>query len=128
MHHPNSNIQSLTQSIFEIKDGLDSATKSILDEMKITAEKSLSYSKHDSVVKKKEETEKEKDGCITSSFLNRKSVNTRSTSNKPSEKDERKTLILPESDSQVNNFYYILSCYIFIRFFIQQSLYAHICF
>lgn len=124
MHHPNSNIQSLTRSVFEIKDGLDSTTKCMLDEMEIMAEKSSSHLKCDSVVKKKEETGKAKEIRVIGSFLNRKSVNMKSVSNKPLERDEKKTLILPEPDSQVNNIYYILLCYIFYNSLYNISHYA----
>ncbi|XP_072767037.1 uncharacterized protein [Anoplolepis gracilipes] len=98
MNHPNPDLKSLTQSIFEVKDCLDSTAKCILEEIEKTIEKS--HSKSDSVTKRKSETEQTKDIRMAGSFLNRKSVTTKSVSSKPSEKNDKNTLILPEPDSQ----------------------------
>lgn len=117
MHHPNSVMQSLTRSIFDIKDGSDSTVKYNLDEIEKIIEKSMSCSKRDSATKKKEETGKVKEVRVAGSFLNRKSSSTKSVSNKTSEKEEKKITILPEPDSQVNNVYYVIMLHIFLQFF-----------
>jgi len=115
MNHSNPDLRSLTQSIFEVKDCLDSNAKCILDEIEETIEKS--HPKSDSVTKIKAETEQTKEIHIAGSFLNRKSANTKSVSSKATEKTDKYTLILPEPDSQVNNicyFMYIHYFYIFV--------------
>lgn len=115
MNHSNPDLRSLTQSIFEVKDCLDSNAKCILDEIEETIEKS--HPKSDSVTKTKAETEQTKEIHIAGSFLNRKSANTKSVSSKATEKTDKYTLILPEPDSQVNNicyFMYIHYFYIFV--------------
>ncbi|EFN73980.1 Telomere-associated protein RIF1 [Camponotus floridanus] len=98
MNHSNPDLRSLTQSIFEVKDCLDSNAKCIVDEIEEAIEKS--YPKSDSVTKKKAETEQTKEIHIAGSFLNRKSTNTKSVSSKAAEKTDKYTLILPEPDSQ----------------------------
>ncbi|KAL6423859.1 hypothetical protein ACFW04_010356 [Cataglyphis niger] len=97
MNHPNPALKSLTQSIFEVKDCLDSTAKCILDEIKETIEKT--HSKSDSITKKKE-TEQTKEIHIAGSFLNKKSANIKSVSSKLPEKNDKNILILPEPDSQ----------------------------
>lgn len=108
MNHADPDIKSLTQSIFEIKNNLDGTAKCILDEIEKLKEKS--HTKSESVTKKKTETEG-KEIRIAGSFLNRKST-IKSVSNKPSQKNDKNTPILPEPDSQVNNIYY--SIFIFL--------------
>ncbi|XP_024886472.1 telomere-associated protein RIF1-like isoform X2 [Temnothorax curvispinosus] len=76
MNHANPEIRSLTQSIFEIRDNLNSTAKCILDEIKKPSVTALV------------------------SFLNRKSTTTKSVSSKSSEKNDKNTLTLPEPDSQ----------------------------
>lgn len=107
MQHPNLHIQTCTQSILEIKDSLDSTAKCVIDEIEKRVGKSSPHLKRDGFTKKKEETEKAKEVRLVGSFLNRKSVNTKPVFNKPSERDEKKTLIPPEPDSQVSNVYYV---------------------
>lgn len=114
MNHANPDIKSLTQSIFEIRDNLDSIAKCILDEIEKLKEKS--HPKSDSITKKKTETEQTKEIHIVGSFLNRKSPTTKSVSSKLPEKNDKNTLTLPEPDSQVNNAYYFI--YIFYYFII----------
>lgn len=114
INHPNSDLKSLTQSIFEVKDCLDSNAKCILDEIEETIEKS--HPKSDSVTKKKAETEQTKEIHIAGSFLNKKSANTKSVSSKPVEKNDKKTLILSEPDSQVNNICYFMHIHYFYIF------------
>lgn len=106
MNHPNPDLRSLTQSIFEVKDCLDSNAKCILDEIEKTIEKS--HPKSDSVTKEEAETEQTKEIHIAGSFLNKKSANTKSVPSQPAEKCDKYMLILPEPDSQVNNICYLL--------------------
>ncbi|XP_011877045.1 PREDICTED: telomere-associated protein RIF1-like isoform X2 [Vollenhovia emeryi] len=97
MNHPNLNIRSLTQSIFEIKDNLDSTAKCILDEIK--KPKGKSHAKSDSASKKKAEAGQAKEVHVAGSFLNRKSATTKSA--KPPEKNDKNTLpTLSEPESQ----------------------------
>ncbi|XP_011698033.1 PREDICTED: telomere-associated protein RIF1 isoform X2 [Wasmannia auropunctata] len=100
INHANSDIRSLTQNIFEIKDSLDSSAKCILDEIEMPKEKS--HSKSNSVTKKKTETGQAKEVRIAGSFLNRKSTitHTKSVFSKPPEKSNKNTFTLPEPDSQ----------------------------
>lgn len=108
-NHPNPDIKSLTQSIFEIKDSFNDVSKCVLDEIEKVIKNSASRSKSDSVTKKKEETGKAKTH-IAGSFLNRKSANksaTKSVPSKPLEKD-KKTFILPDLDSQVSSIYNLI--------------------
>ncbi|XP_071567405.1 uncharacterized protein [Temnothorax nylanderi] len=98
MNHANPEIRSLTQSIFDIRDNLNSTAKCILDEIKKPKEKT--QAKSDSVTKKKAETEQVKEVHTAGSFLNRKSTTTKSVSSKSSEKNDKNTLTLPEPDSQ----------------------------
>lgn len=110
MNHANSDIRSLTQSIFEIRDSLDSTAKCILDEIEKSKEKS--HSKSDSITKKKTETEQVKEVRIVGSFLNKKSPATiKIISNKKNNKD---THTLPEPDSQVNNIYFMLYMFLYL--------------
>jgi len=102
MHHPNPNIKVLTQSIFDIKDNLDSAAKCILDEIE-GPKYPLNYD-----IKKKIESEQTKNVHIVGSFLNRKSAITKSISDKLPEKNDKNTVTLPEPDSQVNDIYYFI--------------------
>lgn len=120
MNHPNPDLKPLTQSIFKVKDCLDSTAKCILDEIEETIKKP--HSKSDSVTKKKAEAEQTKEIRIAGSFLNRKSANTKSVSSKPPEKNDKNTLILPEPDSQVNNIF-VISCY---TLFLYLCLYSPI--
>lgn len=113
INHPNPDLRSLTQSIFEVKDCLDSNAKCILGEIEKTIEKS--HPKSDSVTKKKAETEQTKEIHIAGSFLNRKSASIKSVSIKP-EKNDKNTLILPEPDSQVNNICYFMHIHYFYIF------------
>ncbi|XP_020287403.1 telomere-associated protein RIF1 isoform X2 [Pseudomyrmex gracilis] len=62
MCHPNSDIKSATQSVFEIKDGLNNKAKSALEEIKEAVEKSASHSKSD--IKKKQTTEGAKEDYV----------------------------------------------------------------
>ncbi|XP_012529406.1 telomere-associated protein RIF1 isoform X2 [Monomorium pharaonis] len=99
MNHVNPDIKSLTQSIFEIKDSLDSTAKCILDEIEKSKEKS--HPKSDSVKKKKTEIGQTKEVRIAGSFLNRKSAITKSVSTSKSlEKNDKHMLTLSEPDSQ----------------------------
>ncbi|EFN87937.1 Telomere-associated protein RIF1 [Harpegnathos saltator] len=100
MNHPNSHIRSLTPSILGIKEGFDNTAKHNLDEIEKIANKSPSYSKRDSVTKKTEEMGKAKEVHVVGSFLNRKSINTKPIPSKSLEKDNKKTLLLPDPDSQ----------------------------
>lgn len=118
MNHANPDIKALTQSIFEIKDNLDSTAKCILDEIERPKEKS--HPKSDSITKRKTETGQTKEVRIAGSFLNRKSAITKSVSSKPSEKNDKNMLTLPESDSQVNNVYYFM---FYIYLFMPINLY-----
>jgi len=111
MNHTYPDIKSLTQSIFEIKDSLDSTAKCILDEIE---PKEKSHAKSNSVTKKKIEVGQAKEVRITGSFLNRKSTTTKSVSGKSSEKNDKNTSILPEPDSQVNNVYFILYIFVYL--------------
>lgn len=98
MNHANPDIKALTQSIFEIKDSLDSTAKCILDEIERPKEKS--HPKSDSAMKRKTETGQMKEVRMAGSFLNRKSVITKSVPSKPPEKNDKIMLTLPEPDSQ----------------------------
>lgn len=110
MEHSNSNVKSLTRSIFQIKDNLNSTARSILEEIEDVVEKPASHSKSDnSAAKKKEETGKESKVRTIGSFLNRKSTVAKTVPKK--EKDEKKTITLSEPDSQVNSVYYIVLYY-----------------
>lgn len=121
MNHANSDIKSLTQSIFEIKDSLDSTAKCILDEIEKLKEES--YPKSNTVTKKKVAVGQTKDVRIAGSFLNRKSTATKSVSSKPPEKNEKKTPALPEPDSQVSN-YYFFTLYVFLHLSSQYFQYS----
>lgn len=112
MNHTYPEIKSLTQSIFEIKDSLDSTAKCILDEIEKPKEKS--HAKSNSVTKKKTEVGQAKEVRIAGSFLNRKSTTTKPVSGKSSEKNDKNTSILPEPDSQVNNVYFILYIFVYL--------------
>lgn len=128
MNHPNPALKSLTQSIFEVKDCLDSTAKCILDEIKETIEKT--HSKSDSITKKKAETEQTKEIRIAGSFLSRKSANIKSVSSKLPEKNDKNTLILPEPDSQVNNICYFMLYtlhIIFMSLFIFKFIFVGLC-
>lgn len=115
MCHPNSDIKSATQSIFEIKDGLNDKAKSALEEIKETIEKSASHSKSDSI-KRKQTTEQAKEVRICGSFLNRKSTNKMAISDKQPAKND-KACLLSEPDSQVNNLFFYCTQYIIFIFF-----------
>lgn len=121
MNHANPDIKSLAQSIFEIRDSLDSMAKSILDEIEKPKEKS--HPKSDSITKKKTEIGQTKEMHIAGSFLNRKSATTKSVSSKLPEKNDKNTLTLPEPDSQVNNAFIL---YIFLHLTGQYFLYSQI--
>lgn len=118
MCHPNSDIKSATQSVFEIKDGLNNKAKSALEEIKEAVEKSASHSKSD--IKKKQTTEGAKEVRMSRSILTRKSTKKLAKSDKPAKSD--KACLLSEPDSQVNNFCFfilhnIYHLYIFFRYF-----------
>lgn len=95
--HSNSCIRSLAWSIFEVKNDFNNISKQILNEIEKCLEKRTFNPKSGSIMKKKEETEKEI--CIP----NKKSANSKLVPNKPNDK---KKSIMPEPDSQVHNIYY----------------------
>lgn len=99
INHLNSDIRSLTQSIFDIKDDVNDVSKCVLNEIEKTIKASAFCPKSDNVTKKKEKAKR-----VAGSFLSKKSANTKSVANKPWEKD-KKAFILPDVDSQVNNVY-----------------------
>ncbi|KYM84449.1 Telomere-associated protein RIF1 [Atta colombica] len=101
LHHTNLNIKYSAQSIFKIRNNLDSTAKCILDEIeKLHTEKlkEKSYIKPD--MKKKTQTGDTKEMHIVGSFLNKKSNITKSVSSKSSEKSDKNTLVVPEPNSQ----------------------------
>lgn len=136
MRHNISDIRFLTQSIFEISDGLDNSAKCILDEIRKVTEKPVSHSKSD-ITKKK--TEEAKEVRMAGSFLNRKSstilmlkplpnINHQNNLSKKTDKNAPE----PEPDSQVNIFivYFILHVFLHLLcnvFYIFNFVYRITC-
>ncbi|KYN04288.1 Telomere-associated protein RIF1 [Cyphomyrmex costatus] len=100
LNHTNFKIKHATLSIFEIRDHLDSAAKCVLDEIKTLNEKRYRLILPKTDTKQKTQTGKTKEMHIAGSFLNRKSVITKSVSNKSPEKSDKNTPVVPEPDSQ----------------------------